>query len=477
MGIKRGQELEVEIESLAYGGKGVVHVDGFAVFVERSLPCQKLRVRIKKKRNNYAEAYPLEILQPAPNQIEPQCPHFGVCGGCLLQNLSYEDQLITKTQQVRDLLERVGGFKGIEVKPALPSPEIFHYRNKMEFSFTTKPWMTNRDDPMEDFGLGLHVPGRFDRVLPIDVCYLQKPICTDILNFTTEWAKTHHWQSFETQHHTGWARHLVLRYGEHTDEIMVNLVTTTNDTDLLDSYFSALKEKFPQITVMVNNTTLNKAEVAIGEAEFAYSDARVIHDRLNELTYEIAANAFFQTNTLQAERLYAETMIQAQLTGNEVVYDLYCGTGTISLYLAQKAEMVYGVEVVEDAVKNARANAKSHGINNAEFILGDLKDVFRTDDNAQQLPKPDVLVVDPPRAGLHPKLIEDILEFAPQRMVYVSCNPSTLARDLKLLCAENRYEITSVQPVDMFPHTAHIETVVGLKMVNKQQDAQQTVQE
>ncbi|PIZ63470.1 MAG: 23S rRNA (uracil(1939)-C(5))-methyltransferase RlmD, partial [Candidatus Marinimicrobia bacterium CG_4_10_14_0_2_um_filter_48_9] len=185
MSIKRGQELEVEIESLAYGGKGVVHVDTLAIFVERALPGQKMRIRIKKKRNNYADAYPIEILQPAPNQIEAKCPHFGVCGGCLLQNLSYEDQLVVKTQQVRDLIQRVGGFKEIEVKPALPSPEIFHYRNKMEFSFTTRPWMTNPDDPADDFGLGLHVPGRFDRVLPIETCYLQKPICTDILNFTT----------------------------------------------------------------------------------------------------------------------------------------------------------------------------------------------------------------------------------------------------------------------------------------------------
>lgn len=463
MGIKRGQELEVEIESLAYGGKGVVHVDSLAIFVERALPGQKMRIRIKKKRNNYAEAYPLEILEPAPNQIEPQCPHFGVCGGCLLQHLSYDDQLVIKTQQVRDLIQRVGGFKNIEINPAVPSPEIFHYRNKMEFSFTTKPWMIDRDDPIADFGLGLHVPGRFDRVLPLEVCYIQKPICTDILNFTTEWAKAHHWQPFETQHHTGWARHLVLRYGEHTVEIMVNLVTVTNDEELILPYFTALKEKFPQITVLVNNTTRSMAEISVGEAEHAYTATNVIHDRLGDLTYEIAANAFFQTNTRQAENLYAEAMRQAQLTGNEVVYDLYCGTGTIALYLAQKAKMVYGVEVVEDAVKNARANAASHGINNVEFILGDLKDVFRKDADAQKLPRPDVLVVDPPRAGLHPKLIDDILEFSPKRMVYVSCNPSTLARDLKLLCAENRYEITSVQPVDMFPHTAHIETVVGLE--------------
>ena len=462
MSIKRGQELEVEIESLAYGGKGVVHVDTLAIFVERALPGQKMRIRIKKKRNNYADAYPIEILQPAPNQIEAKCPHFGVCGGCLLQNLSYEDQLVVKTQQVRDLIQRVGGFKEIEVKPALPSPEIFHYRNKMEFSFTTRPWMTNPDDPADDFGLGLHVPGRFDRVLPIETCYLQKPICTDILNFTTEWAKENHWQAFETRHHTGWARHLVLRYGEYTDEIMVNLVTTTNDRALIEPFFDALKEKFPQITAMVNNTTRSMAEVSVGEAEYVYTEASVIHDRLGELTYEIAANAFFQTNTRQAERLYAEAMTQAKLTGNEVVYDLYCGTGTISLYLAQKAKMVYGVELVEDAVNNARANAASHGIKNAEFILGDLKDVFHTDENASQLPNPDVLVVDPPRAGLHPKLIDDILTFSPQRIVYVSCNPSTLARDLKLLCAEGRYEITSVQPVDMFPHTAHIETVVGM---------------
>ncbi|MCF7902176.1 MAG: TRAM domain-containing protein, partial [Candidatus Marinimicrobia bacterium] len=293
MGIKRGQELEVEIESLAYGGKGVAHVDGFTIFVERTIPGQKARIRVKKKRQQYAEAYPVEIRQPAAGEIEAKCPHFGVCGGCSVQNMSYPDQLAVKTTQVKDLLERVGGFRDIPVKPALPSPDIFHYRNKMEFSFTRRPWMARPDDPMDDFGLGLHVPGRFDRVLPIDVCYLQKPICTDILNFTSRWAREHQWEPFDTKTHTGWTRHLVLRYGEHTNEIMVNLVTRTHDPALVEPYFATLKEKFPPITVMVNNTTRSRAEVAIGEAEYAYSKSRVIHDRLGELTYEIAANAFF----------------------------------------------------------------------------------------------------------------------------------------------------------------------------------------
>jgi 23S rRNA (uracil1939-C5)-methyltransferase len=460
---KKGDSVELTIESLAFGGKGVAKVEGMAVFVERVVPGQKVLARIVKKKKSYAEAYPLEVLERAPNEIEAKCPAFGVCGGCRLQNLEYGDQLLEKTRQVRDLVQRVGGFTDFEVPTALASPAEFHYRNKMEFTFTGQPWRNHPDDEDKPFGLGQHIPGRFDKIVHLETCYLQKPIMNDIMNFVFAFGETNNWEAYNTKTHVGWARNLVLRYGEHTDEIMVNLVTRTWDEAHMQVFKAAIMAQFPQITTLINSVTTRLSDVAVGEKEYVLHGTGKIRDRLKDAEFEISANSFFQTNTRQAEVLYDEALKGAELQGGEVVYDLYCGTGTIALFLAKTAKKVYGFELIASSVKNARRNAKAQGLDNVEFILGDLKDVLAQ--NSDRIEPADVIIVDPPRAGLHQNVIDDILKVAPKRLVYVSCNPSTLARDLKLIC-ETDYELKRVQPVDMFPHTTHIETVAHLVRKN-----------
>ncbi len=457
--VKKGENIELEIESLAFGGKGVAKVDGLAIFVERVVPGQRVLARIFKKKKSFAEAYPLEVLRKAPNEIEPKCPAFGTCGGCRLQNLAYEDQLLEKTRQVRDLVQRVGGFADFEVPTALASPDAFHYRNKMEFTFTPNPWRNHPDDEDEPLGLGQHIPGRFDKIVHLETCYLQKPIMNEIMNFVFAFAEKHKWEGYNTRTHVGWARNLVLRYGEHTDHIMVNLVTKTYEKEHMQVFKQAIMSAFPQITTLINSINTRLADVAVGEKEIFLHGPGVIRDRLGDAEFEISAGAFFQTNTRQAEVLYEEALKGTDLKGGEVVYDLYCGTGTIALFLAKQARKVYGFELIASAVKNARRNAKAQGLDNVEFILGDLKDVLSQ--NVDRIEAADVIVVDPPRAGLHQNVVDDILKVGPKRLVYVSCNPSTLARDLKLFC-ESDYELISVQPVDMFPHTTHIETVAQL---------------
>lgn len=459
-GIQKGQDIELTIESLAFGGKGITHVDGLAVFVERVIPGQKVLARIIKKKKSFAEAYPLEVLEKAPNEIEAKCPAFGICGGCRIQNLEYQDQLMEKTRQVRDLIQRVGGFENFLVPDALSSEQAFHYRNKMEFTFTGSPWRKHPDDEDKPFGLGQHIPSRFDKIVHLETCYLQKPIMNEIMNFVFDFGVKYNWEAYNTKTHKGWARNLVLRYGEHTDEIMVNLVTTSYEKKHMQEFKTAILEAFPQITTLINSINTRLADVAYGEKEEILYGPGLIHDRLGEAEFEISAGAFFQTNTRQAEVLYGEALKGADLQGGEVVYDLYCGTGSIALFLAKKAKKVYGFELIASAIKNARRNAKKQGLDNVEFILGDLKDVLAQE--TKRIEAADVIVVDPPRAGLHQNVVDDILKVAPKRLVYVSCNPSTLARDLKLFC-EIDYELVSVQPVDMFPHTAHIETVAQLR--------------
>ena len=457
--VKKGQDVELTIESLAYGGKGIARLDGLTVFVERTLPGQRVLARIYKKKKSFAEAYPREILEKASNEIEPRCPAFGTCGGCRLQNWDYEDQLNEKTIQVRDLIQRTGGFTDFEVPRALPSEQVFHYRNKMEFTFTDNPWRTHPADEPEPMGLGQHIPGRYDKVVHLDDCFLQKEIMTEIMRFVFSYAKEHDWEAYNTRSHQGYARNLVLRYGEHTDEIMVNLVTRTYEKQRMQEFKGALLAEFPQITTIVNNITTRLSGVAVGEREVVLHGSGIIRDRLGDHEFEISANAFFQTNTRQAERLYEEALKGADLQGGEVVYDLYCGTGTIALFMAKKARKVYGFELIADAVENAKKNAAAQGVENVEFIKGDLKDVLSQE--TQRIEKADVIVVDPPRAGLHLNVVKEIMRVAPERLVYVSCNPATLARDLQLFCEEH-YELKLLQPVDMFPHTNHIEAVAHL---------------
>ena len=464
--LKRGSELELEIEALAFGGRGVARYDGLVVFVENALPRQRVRARIVRTRKDYCEARVLEVLKASSQEVEPRCPHFGECGGCRFQNLDYPAQLEYKHQQVVEVLQRLGGLPDPVVRPPRPSPELYYYRNKMEFSFGRERWVTrveaesgNLTRP-KDFALGLHVRGRFDKILDLDTCYLQSPLSAELLNLVRERVRQGKGVPYSTRDHAGFWRHLVIREGKNTGEVMVNLVTSDDRAffDEVDALSADIQHAFPGVTTVVHNINRRKAQVATGEEERVLFGPGYIRERLGERLFRISANSFFQTNTKGAEILYNQVIEYGAFSGEEVVYDLYCGAGAIALYVADRVRQVVGFELVEDAVRDAHVNCELNDVQNCAFVAGDLKHTLAV--ACESWPRPDCVILDPPRAGLHPSVLQQVQRLQPRRIVYVSCNPATFARDVKGLGASG-YVLHSVQPVDMFPHTAHIE-VVGL---------------
>ena len=461
----RGEEIVLQIEDVAYGGLGVARVDGVVVFVENGLPGQTVRARILKKKSDYLTARVLDVLKSADYEIPTKCSHFGVCGGCKWQNVAYEKQLAFKQKIVQDSLQRIGGFYDISVQPTLPSPDVFFYRNKMEFSFSDRRWLLanqEQEEKPKDFALGLHVPRRYDKIVDIDACYLQSEESNALLNLVKEFALKSGLSPWSTASHTGFWRHLVIREGKHTGQRMVNVVTSEKDEAMMTKLAEAVRTSGVPVSSFVNNMNRSKGSTAFGEEEWTVLGEPVIREKLGDYAFEISANSFFQTNTRQSERLYDTVIDLAAFTGNEIVYDLYSGTGTISIYISKLVRQVLGIEVIEAAVLDARRNKALNQVENVEFVLGDVKDEMkRVEELVDVVGRPDVLIIDPPRAGLHPKSVQSILKLAPKKIVYVSCNPTTLARDL----AEWKgcYQLQSVQPVDMFPHTYHIETVALLE--------------
>ncbi|UCH63639.1 MAG: 23S rRNA (uracil(1939)-C(5))-methyltransferase RlmD [Fidelibacterota bacterium] len=472
---RKGELLDLTIDSLAYGGKGVARQDGFVVFVQRGLPGQKVRARIIKRRSGFAEARVEELLEPSPDAVEPRCAHFGVCGGCATQDYSYQKQLEQKQAQVKDLFARLGGFADVQVQPIIGCHEIYHYRNKMEFTFSPNPWIVDLNNPgnVPSRTLGLHVPGRFDKVLDIHECWLQHPMGNNILQWIKAKVEEHDLEPYDIKAHKGFLRHLVIRTARSgsTDniadslEVMVNLVTSREEPQRLKSMADELVVAFPQVVSVVNNINTRKAAVAYGEREILLNGKPTISEELRGLAFDISANSFFQTNTRQAEVIYELIEQACALSGQEVVYDLYCGTGTIALTLARTAKEVAGFEVVSSAVEDAARNAIVNEIYNARFFHADLSTRYFTTQGKrlqQQVAPPDVVVSDPPRAGMHPKLVEEVITLEPGRMVYLSCNPATQVRDMRLMC-DDGYRVVTIQPVDMFPHTPHIENLCVLE--------------
>ncbi len=463
--MRKGEEIVLKIEDVAYGGLGVARVDGVVVFVENGLPGQTVRARILKKKSDYLTARILEVQEHADYEVPPRCTHFGVCGGCKWQNVAYEKQLAFKQKIVRDSLQRIGGIYDIPVQPTLPSPDVFFYRNKMEFSFSDRRWLLSnqeQDDKPKDFALGLHVPRRYDKIVDIDACYLQSSESNGLLNLVKKFA----WESGEkpwsTASHTGFWRHVVIREGKNTGQRMVNVVTSEKDEEMMAGLAEIILENEIPISGFVNNINRSKGSTAFGEEEWTVWGNRVIEEKLGSYRFKISANSFFQTNTHQAERLYDTVIDLVGFKGNEIVYDLYSGTGTISIYISKLVGKVLGIEVIEAAVQDARRNKTLNQVENVEFVLGDVKDEMKQIEELMNVVgRPDVLIIDPPRAGLHPKSVQSILNLAPKKIVYVSCNPTTLARDLAEW--KSRYELQRIQPVDMFPHTYHIETVTLLE--------------
>lgn len=468
--IKKGEILELTIESLAYGGKGVAKVDDFVIFVKNAIPGQTVKAFIYKKRSGYAEARPVEVIKESPNYTVPLCEHFKYCGGCTFQQLNYDEQIEQKKQQVIDAFQRLAGLDTVKIDKVIPSNTIYNYRNKMEFTFSNRRWILPDEpkDAPQGFALGLHIPGRFDKILDINECHIQPKLGNEIINFVREKAIELKLKPYDQKTHIGFLRHLVLRFGVKTDEMMVNIVTSYENTDFLFPLVNGLVKKFPQITSVINNINTRKGDTAFGEYEIIMHGEPIITDKIGDLTFEISANSFFQTNTLQAEELYQAVMDGAELSGKETVYDLYCGTGSISLFLAQKAKEVYGFEMIASAVEDAARNAAANDIDNVQFFKANLDTYFKgfvsfsNFTKKFKISKPDVVVIDPPRAGMHEDFVRYLPKFGAKKIVYVSCNPTTQARDLKILLAKG-YKLTKATMIDMFPHTPHIETVVVLE--------------
>jgi len=465
--LKKGAELELDVESLAFGTKGVSRLNGFVIFVEEALPGQRVRAKIFKKKKGYAEARALEIIQQSPNFVTPRCRHFVDCGGCLLQNLDYKIQLLSKQQQVKELLEHIGGIADPPMAPVIGSPQIFFYRNKMEFSFSRQRWLTREEIARNEitlsksFALGLHTRNRYDKTLAIEECHLQSPLSNQILSVVRAFAEKHFLLPYTTFGHTGFWRFLVIREGKKTNEVMVNIVTAEvpEGRVAVQQLAEKLRAEIPPITTIVHNINRSKAQVAVGDEELILHGPGFIRESLGPFFFQISANSFFQTNTLGAEKLYAVAAEFAGLTGQEIVYDLYCGAGTISIFISRQARQVIGFEIVPQAIHDAGVNCRLNNVMNCSFILGDLKDeLAQTPLLTRRWGKPDVVIIDPPRAGMHPKVVQKIIALLPPRIVYVSCNPSTLARDVKELSMRG-YQLKKAQPVDMFPHTSHIEVV------------------
>jgi len=467
---KKGEELELQVERLTFGGKGLARVDGFVVFLERTIPGQRVLARITRKKPSYAEAKVLEVLEESPFAVKPRCAHFGTCGGCLWQNLPYDVQLQVKRDLVRECLAHLGGIQEDLVLPTIASPQEYFYRNKMEFSFSNRRWLgldelsTPNPGKPRDFALGLHVLGFYDKVLDIDECHLQSPLAVPILEEFRRFALASALPPYSTKTHSGFWRFLVIRDSKVRGSILVELITAPhrNGTSLVAQLATALKGKFPEITTLVHGVSAKKAQIASADSRDLLFGPGYIEEHVGDLRFRISPGSFFQTNT-QAARLLMDQV--AETVGNgesRVIWDLYCGTGALALRLAKTAAQVIGFEIVPEAVADAQVNAGLNGVDNCEFVLGDMRTLLvRPESLLDRYGSPGVVVTDPPRAGMHPLVVQSLAELGPPRIVYVSCNPATLARDLKILL--ERYRPLRIQPVDLFPHTAHIEAVAVLE--------------
>ncbi len=465
--MSNNNEIILKIDSLSAEGKGVARSEGKVFFVDGGVPGDVVRCIELKLKKNYGNARVIEVLEPSQNRVQPRCKYFGTCGGCKLQYLDYISQLEFKYKNVVDAFERIGGIKNPNVLPVIGSSNDYFYRNKMEFTFSRQRWLfeEEKDYTSEEktcFGLGLHVPKHFEKVVDINECWLQSKLSNTILDTVRKFVKEKCLTIYSTKVHEGYLRHLVIRTSEATGEIMVNLVTTYDEPDTMVALANLLKKEVPQITTIVNNITDRKSMVAFGDSEKIYYGSGCIHESLGNYRFRISSNSFFQTNSKQAERLYSTVKDFANLSGSENVYDLYSGTGTIAIYISDMAASVVGIESVESSIQDAVNNSVLNNINNCDFILGELKDrLTKNTDWFHEHPKPDVVVIDPPRSGIHSKVINEISILQPKRIVYVSCNPPTQARDVRSFM-ESGYVVEKIQPVDMFPQTFHIESVALL---------------
>ncbi|BBO80374.1 putative RNA methyltransferase [Desulfosarcina ovata subsp. sediminis] len=458
MSIKKKQIVECDVTDVAFGGKGLAKIDGFAVFIDQTVTGDRVAARIIRKKRNYAEAVVQELLRPSPLRVTAPCPYSGYCGGCKWQFIDYAEQIALKRQHVVDCLVHIALIDDATVHETIPSERIFGYRNKMEFSCSDRRWLMPHELGTETdmgFALGLHVPGTFHKVLDTRACLLQPEPGNQILEAVRELMRASRRPVYGLRSHEGFWRFLMLRHSVARDQWMVNVVTSEEDRDAVAPLVEMIGHRFPQVTSVINNITAKKSGVAIGEKEILLAGEPVLRDGIGSYAFDVSANSFFQTNTRGAKTLYDTVAQYADLDGNESVVDLYCGTGTIAIWLASHAREIIGLELVESAVADARKNCMANGIDNCRFILGDIKETLAS------IPAvPDMLVIDPPRIGMHKDVVTQVLAMAPPSIVYVSCNPATLARDM--ISLKEIYALKEVQPVDMFPHTFHVESVARL---------------
>ncbi len=456
---------KVRVEDYAAEGKSLARVNGKVIFMEGVVPGDLVDVRLLKNKKDWAEGMVLMIHEFSGERVTPFCSHFGVCGGCQWQMLPYEKQLQYKSKQVADVLQRIGKVPLPEIRPIRGGAETRYYRNKIEYTFGNKRYLTKEEIGDESISgqqdvAGFHAKGFFDKVVDIDTCYLQAEPTNAIRLFVKELGKTHGWPFYDIRNHTGFLRTMQVRLCE-TGELMVNIVVAEDDETKIKQLMEAVLKEFPAITTLLYTINTKWNDSLYDLEPVTYHGKGYVIEKLEGFQFKIGPKSFFQTNTKQGEELYRITRDFAELSGTETVYDLYCGTGSIGIFVSEKAKKIIGVEMVEAAIEDATENAALNHLNSTAFFAGDVIDICNDDFFATH-GRPDVIITDPPRAGMHEKLVKKILEMEAPTVVYVSCNPATQARDLNLL--DEKYTVTKVQPVDMFPHTHHIENVVQLKL-------------
>jgi 23S rRNA (uracil1939-C5)-methyltransferase len=447
--VAKDQELELKVDSLAYGGNGVARLNGFVVFVRRGLPGDTVRARVTKVKRNHAEALAVEVVERGAQRVDAPCTHYPACGGCRFQDLAYEAQVAAKHEQVADALRRIGGIAEPPLEEIVPAKSVFHYRNKLEYSFTQTP-----SGPVS----GFHKAGRWDEVLDIERCWLTTDLGNAVREAVDAWARTERLEAYDQETHIGYLRHLVLREGRNTGQLLVQLVTGEGERFDREQLVEELR-RFPEVRSIHWSVNAGQAEITNLPTTLLWGD-EAIEEELCGLRFRVRPNAFLQTNTEMAEVLYELAGEYAGLTGQETVYDLYCGIGTIGLTLASRALTVWGIEVSRESVACALENAELNGITNAAFYAGEVGQAV--EELRDRAGEPDVVVVDPPRAGLSGKALRRMARMEPDKIVYVSCNPTTLAANVKELGREWGYRLERARPVDMFPHTPHVETVALL---------------
>lgn len=454
---------KITVTDAAAGGKGVARAGDLVIFIPGTVPGDVIDIQVTLRKRNYLEGTPVMFHEYSPDRTNPECMHFGVCGGCTWQNLQYRKQLFYKGKIVRDSLERIGGIEISGIRPLLSSPQEYYYRNKLEYTFSSKKWLSGEEMKMQVLSqcsgaLGFHKPGFFDRVIDIYECRLQAEPTNLIRNAVREYAKERTLSFYNIREHTGLLRNLVIR-NTSDGEVMVIVVFGERDDDRIAALLDFLRKEFPSITSLMYVINMKKNDTILDQEVLLHSGKEYITETMNGIQFRIGPKSFYQTNTLQAVRLYDTVKQMAALTGRENVYDLYSGTGTIACYLASGCARVTGLEYVREAVEDAKTNAAINGIDNASFIAGDIKDLLE-EGLFERNGMPDVIITDPPRSGMHKDVVKAILNATPHRIVYVSCNPATQARDIALL--SEKYFPEQIQPVDMFPQTFHVENVVLL---------------